>query len=221
MSYAIIKFIHILLLVFWLGTDLGVLILSKKFRDFTLSVETRVMLLRMAMIVDTLPRICFIVMLPVGIHLANSVGVLNVGTMETLGLWILAAVLLTINMMAAKNMGTVSGVKLQRLNWVVLGITGSILIFVAVISIKTGSPVAASWLAVKIGIYGLIYWLAIGIDWAFMPIGAQVAQLLEKGSSEELEKDITHTVDKAVWFVFGVYVATLVAAFIGIAKFNF
>ena len=66
MSYEAIKFIHVLLLVFWLGTDVGVLLLARKFRDSGLSVETRLTLLQMAMVIDTLPRICFIVMLPAG-----------------------------------------------------------------------------------------------------------------------------------------------------------
>ena len=221
MSYEVIKFAHILLLVFWLGTDLGVLILSRKFRDAGLSVETRITLLQMAMVIDALPRICFIVMLPVGVHLANATGALSVGAMEVTGLWLLAAVLLTVNMMAAKNMGTPLGVKLQRLNWVGLGITGLALIGTGLFSILNGNPVATSWLAAKIGIYGLIYWLAIGIDRLFMPIGRLVGELMEKGSSKELENNITNTVDRTMWFVLAVYAATLIAAFIGVTKFEF
>ena len=78
MSYEAIKFIHVLVLVFWLGTDVGVLLLARKFRDASLSVETRLTLLHMAMVIDTLPRICFIVMLPVGVHLGNAAGLLDV-----------------------------------------------------------------------------------------------------------------------------------------------
>ena len=82
MPYEVIKFIHVLLLVFWLGTDVGVLLLARRFRAASLSVETRLTLLHMAMVIDTLPRICFIAMLPVGVHLANAAGLLNAGNVN-------------------------------------------------------------------------------------------------------------------------------------------
>lgn len=221
MSYEIIKFAHVLLLVFWLGTDVGVLLLSKKFRDASLSVETRVTLLHMAMIIDSLPRICFIAMLPVGLHLANAAGLTQLDAMTMTGFWLLAAVLLTINMTAAKNMGTPLGTQLQRLNWLGLGVTGLALIGTGAFSMLNGHPVAPSWLAAKLVVYGLVYWFAVGIDWLFLPMGRLVKELQEKGSSEALERDITATVDGAMWPVVIVYAGVLAAAFIGMAKFSF
>ena len=221
MSYEIIKFAHVLLLVFWLGTDVGVLLLSKKFRDASLSVETRVTLLHMAMIIDSLPRICFITMLPVGLHLANAAGLTQLDAMTMTGFWLLAAVLLTINMTAAKNMGTPLGTQLQRLNWLALGVTGLALIGTGAFSMLNGHPVAPSWLAAKLVVYGLVYWFAVGIDWLFLPMGRLVKELQEKGSSEALERDITATVDGAMWPVVIVYAGVLAAAFIGVAKFSF
>lgn len=221
MSYEIIKFAHVLLLVFWLGTDVGVLLLSKKFRDASLSVETRVTLLHMAMIIDSLPRICFIAMLPVGLHLANAAGLTQLDAMTMTGFWLLAAVLLTINMTAAKNMGTPLGTQLQRLNWLALGVTGLVLIGTGAFSMLNGHPVAPSWLAAKLVVYGLIYWFAVGIDWLFLPMGRLVKELQEKGSSEALERDITATVDGAMWPVVILYAGVLAAAFIGVAKFSF
>lgn len=221
MSYEIIKFAHVLLLVFWLGTDVGVLLLSKKFRDASLSVETRVTLLHMAMIIDSLPRICFITMLPVGLHLANAAGLTQLDAMTMTGFWLLAAVLLTINMTAAKNMGTPLGTQLQRLNWLGLGVTGLALIGTGAFSMLNGYPVAPSWLAAKLVVYGLVYWFAVGIDWLFLPMGRLVKELQEKGSSEALERDITATVNGAMWPVVIVYAGVLAAAFIGLAKFSF
>lgn len=221
MSYELIKFAHVLLLVFWLGTDVGVLLLSKKFRDASLSVETRVTLLHMAMIIDSLPRICFIAMLPVGLHLANAAGLTQLDAMTMTGFWLLAAVLLTINMTAAKNLGTPLGTQLQRLNWLGLGVTGLALIGTGAFSMLNGYPVTPSWLAAKLLVYGLVYWFAVGIDWLFLPMGRLVQELQEKGSSEALERDITATVDGAMWPVVIVYAGVLAAAFIGVAKFSF
>ncbi len=221
MSYEAIKFIHVLLLVFWLGTDVGVLLLARRFRDASLSVETRLTLLQMAMVIDTLPRICFIVMLPAGVHLANAGGLLDVGAPGMAGLWLLAALLLTVNMAAVKNIGTPLGARLQRLNWSGLGITGLLLMAIGLVSLVNGAPLTVSWLAAKIVVYGLVYWLAIGIDWLFLPLGRLTGELAEKGSSEEIEAGITRTVDKTMWAVLAVYASTLAAAYICITKINF
>ncbi|MDE0286756.1 MAG: hypothetical protein OXN26_19680 [Gammaproteobacteria bacterium] len=221
MSYEVIKFIHVLLLVFWLGTDVGVLLLARRFRDASLSVETRLTLLHMAMVIDTLPRICFIVMLPAGVHLANAAGLLSVEVPGLVGLWLLAAVLLTVNMSAAKHIGTPLGARLQRLNWIGLGIAGLLLIATGLASLVNGTPYMVSWLAAKIVIYGLVYWFAIGIDWMFQPVGRLTGELVEKGSSEEIEAGITRTVDQTMWAVLAVYASTLAAAWICVTKIDF
>ena len=221
MSYEAIKFIHVLLLVFWLGTDVGVLLLARRFRDASLSVETRLTLLQMAMVIDTLPRICFIVMLPAGVHLANAAGLLDVGAPGMAGLWLLAVALLAVNMSAAKHIGTPLGARLQRFNWLGLGVAGLALVGVGLSSLVNGNPDVVSWLAAKIVIYGLVYWFAIGIDWMFLPVGRLTAELAKNGSSEEVEAGITRTVDQTMWAVLAVYASTLAAAWICVTKINF
>ena len=214
-TYEFWKFIHILLLVFWLGTDLGVLILARKFRDASLSTDTRVMLLQMAMVIDTLPRICFIVMLPVGFHLAAQLGLMEVPFAMHLGLWVLAALLLTVNVLAAKNMGTPKGQLFQRINWTALTIMGLALIGHGVGMLMGDAP---NWLALKIMIYGAVYLFAIGIDWAFVPLGPAVAKLMESGSEPALESTISSSISRSLMFVHLVYVAVLAAAFLGVSK---
>lgn len=221
MPYEAIKFVHVLLLVFWLGTDVGVLLLARKFRDASLTVETRLTLLQMAMVIDTLPRICFIVMLPVGVHLSNAAGLLHVSSPGMVGLWLLAALLLTINMSAAKHIGTPLGARLQRLNWAGLGITGVAIIGLGCASLLSGTPAIVSWLAAKIVIYGMVYLFAIGIDWMFLPVGRLTGELVEKGPSEEIEAGITRTVDQTMWAVLAVYASTLAAAWICVTKIDF
>ncbi len=169
-------------MVFWLGTDVGIVLLARSFRDASLSVQTRLTLMHMAMVIDTLPRICFIVMLPVGVHLANAAGLLNVGIAGLLGLWLLAAVLLSVNMSAAKHIGTPLGARLQCLNWAGLGVAGLLLIGTGLASMVNGTPEIVFWLAAKIVIYGLVYWFAIGIDWMFLPVGRLTGELSEKVS---------------------------------------
>ena len=52
-------FVHILLFVYWLGGDLGVFLLAKAAKRPDLSFAERAFALRMAIMIDLVPRLCF------------------------------------------------------------------------------------------------------------------------------------------------------------------
>ena len=76
-EYEIWKFLHICMFVFWLGTDVGVMLCSKKSTDPTLGVEARFKMLEMALIIELLPRVMWVMALPLGVHLSKSLGYLD------------------------------------------------------------------------------------------------------------------------------------------------
>ena len=49
-------YVHILLLVFWVGTDLGVFVAARYSERTDLSYETRATVLQLGMVLDRLPR---------------------------------------------------------------------------------------------------------------------------------------------------------------------
>ena len=55
--YDVILYIHLLGFVFWLGTDIGVFIGAKFTENAEYSVETRLTILKLAMILDIAPRV--------------------------------------------------------------------------------------------------------------------------------------------------------------------
>ena len=219
MGYAIWKYVHVLLLVFWIGTDLGVALLTRKFTDAKLSLETRLTLLQMALIIDTLPRIAFLVMLPVGLHLMAGLGIIPSDALHLGAAWVIALSLLAVNIAAAKNMGTPKGAKLQKLNWALLSVVGAVLIALCAMGLMAADSKLPGWLATKMVLYGLVYFFAIGIDYGFAPLGGQIAELQESGSSPDLETRIQGTVRRTLFSVYGVYAGALLAALFGIGKF--
>jgi hypothetical protein len=69
-TYSLWVFAHILLFVYWLGADAGLYLVMVFVKNGTLSFETRATLIRLAFYIDLFPRICFALILPVGMHLA-------------------------------------------------------------------------------------------------------------------------------------------------------
>ena len=216
--YVAWKYLHLLLFVFWIGTDVGVLLLARKFRDASLSVDARVALLQQALVIDLLPRICFVIMLPAGATLARSAGLIEVPALHLAVLWVAAIAWLALGLTAAKNADKPAGPALQKAHWTVLALIGLALIAGGGWLTAAGLPDTAPWLGAKLVLYGLVCLAAIGIDWAFMPIGPATVKLVTEGSSPALEATITATVNRALLFVYTLYALVLGAALIGVAK---
>ena len=70
----ILKLIHTLCLVYWLGADLGVFYSSYFLIDEKLSKETRITISKVLFFLDQTPRISMILILPSGIHLSKILG---------------------------------------------------------------------------------------------------------------------------------------------------
>ena len=70
-------FLHIVALIYWLGTDLGVYYSSKFIRDDSLSVDARLCAMRIAWLLDLVPRIAMPLTVFSGFGIAVSMGLLT------------------------------------------------------------------------------------------------------------------------------------------------
>jgi len=81
-----------------------------------------------------------------------------------------------------------------------------------------GEPLAPDWLALKALMFGLIFVAAIMIDVTFRPVGAQLAAVMQEGSSDATELPLRRTMDRTRIWVWTVYLLLLVTAFLGNVK---
>ena len=89
-TYSLMVLFHIFLLVFWLGTDLGVLFAAKMSERSDLSAETRMTLIQLAMVLDRLPRTALILILPSGLTMASSLQMIELSSLVLTVVWMLA-----------------------------------------------------------------------------------------------------------------------------------
>ena len=85
---SLLIYAHILLLVFWVGADIGVFVAGLFFRDPKRSIEARKTVIEAGLVVDALPRLCFVLMGPVGFQLATNVGLFQPPPGLTAAVWI-------------------------------------------------------------------------------------------------------------------------------------
>ena len=216
--YALWHYLHILILVFWLGTDLGVMLGAKKSKDTALSLESRTVALQLALKLDVIPRIMAALALPIGMLVARHLDLVQIGNLGMAVLWLVALIWIAIGLGASATHDKPIGARIQKILWVYLVILGGALFGTAVWSWIGSGPFADIWLAAKLAFYGVICWLAIGIDWAFGPGVAAFAKIAADGSTPELEQAYSASVDNSVRFVYALYLCLLIIGWLGVAK---
>ena len=217
-EYEIWKFLHICMFVFWLGTDVGVMLCSKKSTDPNLGVEARFQMLEMALKIELLPRVMWVMALPFGVQLSKTMGYIDPSSITLTMMWLFTLAWLVINVGGAANLNEPWGQQLSKINRFIVASLGVGLIIVAISSFMGYGPYEANFVALKVGLYGLVNLTILGIEVAFFPLGLAYERLATEGSSPEIESSISGGMDLTLRWVHATYILIFITAFIGATK---
>ncbi len=219
-SYVIWKYAHLLMFVFWVGTDMGVFLAARRCTDPKLSFATRVTLLHMALRIELLPRTMWKAALPFGVMLSRDMGLLPISSGMLVTVWVFSLGWWAISMTGAWFYDKSFGHRLGRITNVLTLLVGSCLIALALSSAAGYGPIAADagWLQLKVGLYGLINLFVVWMIVAFDPLGAAFGRLAVEGSQPEIESIISQTMNRSTLIIWATYVLIVVVGFIGTTK---
>jgi hypothetical protein len=212
------KFIHILLFVYWLGADLGVFLLALTSKRSELSFAERALALKMAMVIDVMPRLSFALMFPVGLELAAAKGYVEPTALVRAVSWLISAVWVGIVIGMTKLEGKPVAHSLAKANAALHAILLVVVVGIGASSVLGHGPFPAGWLGWKILLFGLIFFCGIMIDREFKPMVPAFTRLATEGSKPAIERDITRAVNGAVVWVLALYALVAGVAFLGTAK---
>jgi hypothetical protein len=215
-DHQLLVYFHILLMVFWLGTDLGVYIAGLYFIDPKLTLDQRRTAIGIGLAVDRYPRLCFVAILPVGMQLAWNLGLLPWGSGFVTAVWLYAAVWLFVVVQGMRHpaAGAPSPwARIERVFQVVslVGLVGAGLWFLA-------QGAAPGWLAGKFLALGAICLFAILLDRSFGPTLVAFGAIAEQGSNPEREAILKRNMNVTYVWVLAIYAALLVAGYLGTVK---
>lgn len=187
--------LHLLLIVSWLGIDVGVFYSSFVMRRPGLSTDARREVRRIMVTLDLAPRISLILMVPSGLGLAYVSGLgfgpLDPGFAEPT-LWVIAVVAVVWALATAwafrarQNDPPPSVVgTFDRLDWYLRALTALAFVVMGVASLAGGEPFAANWLAWKSTLFGLIVAAGLWIRIAARRYRPAMTDLLTRGDTPE------------------------------------
>lgn len=218
-AYQLLVYAHLLLFVLWLGADVGVFLLGQHFRKrATYTLDQRIALLKLLVLVDMVPRSAWALMVPLSLSVTDAGGWWDVPDGLLWAAWAIGAFWLWLVWDSHRHDQTPRAARNRRIEGVLRWVVGAFYLGLGWQSLMADAPLAPDWLAWKALLFGVIFVAAIMIDVTFKPVGGQLAAVLDQGSSDETELPLLATMNRTRIWVWTVYVLLLVTAFLGNVK---
>lgn len=212
LTYPTLVYAHLLLFVLWLGADVGVFLLGQHFRKRELyTLDQRIALLKLLVLVDMTPRSAWALMVPVSLSVSAMGGWWDVPGWLLAAGWAVGGVWLWLVWDAHAHDMTPRAARNRKIEGWIRYALAAFFLWLGLQSLIVGTPIAAGWLAWKALLFGLIFVAAIMIDVSFKPVGPQLAAVLAQGSSDATEIPLRRTMDRTrvwVWIIYGLLLAT-------------
>lgn len=218
-SYLVWVYIHILLFVFWIGTDVGVFVLGKFAQSAKYSVEQRLLAIKIGLLIDRFPRVCFVLIVPVGLQMAHMSGLLPLSATVHLAVWLAAAFWLAVVFLGFAVEGKPIAAPLRNIERglqmaVILAFT-----WIGAMSLLGHGPVTATWFSIKLLVFAGITLMALGLDFISGLITTGFELLESEGATPRAQTAITVGLNRIYAFVVVIYALSLAAAFLGTVKY--
>jgi hypothetical protein len=218
MDYALLKLLHLLCLVYWLGADIGVFYASRHVCDPRLGLEARATAARIMGWVDMVPRYCLVLILPLGLTLAARGGWWPGGTAAAAASWCVAAAWLVLVSSLARRPPPLRLALLRRVDYglrlaVIAGVGG-----LGVAGLAGAGPLTAAWLAGKAVVYAALVASGLAVRLLAAPFGPAFAQVMQGGSTPAIEATLQQAMARAKRFVVLIWVLLVAATWLAVSR---
>ncbi len=211
-------FVHVLLMAFWLGADMGtyysaMLILNKEY-----SPPQRAVLARVLKGVDIFPRLSMTLILPSGLSIGSLRGWVPLNFEWLIVFWIIgflwAWLIWTIHRPTAPKWGKKLLPYENIWNWLVL----ILVTFAVLISIFSDLFISENWLKIKLALFAITVGVLIVVNIMFKPFGPAFERLISEGSSPEVEKTISSLIIKGKPWIWSIWIIVVLNTALGLFK---
>jgi len=212
----IIKLLHVICFVYWLGGDLGTFYASKFVAKPELGIEARSTALTIMMGCDQAPRFSMPLIFPLGLELAVHMGFVNL-SMAWLGImWLVCFLWLAIVVILHFAHGKAFIPKLTTFDFYLRIIVILTLLGFGFYALQSDVFVADSWAAYKIIIFALLVGCGLFIRVGLKPFIVAWGQLMSDGPSDDINGAITKSLKNVKPFVYAIWVGLFTNAALGL-----
>lgn len=214
--FLILKYLHILLFVFWLGTDMGTYYSSKFVINPNLTAPQRATALQILLGCDLGPRIAMPLIMPTGIHMGKELGLINIGTTGLVLVWLAGLLWLVLVLAVHFGKDETRKKKLKKLDFwlrpiIVVGVSAF-----AIYSLIDNSYIAVAWMNYKLLIVCGLILCGLGIRYHLTRFTPSFVNLMQGKEIETSNEIMKKRMNACLPYVYGIWIGLLVNAAYGI-----
>lgn len=218
---AVLRWVHIVCMVYWLGGEWGIFNLSKHIVNRQLPMEERRRHMETAYRIDILARSGIILLLPLGLHMGFFWGTQPLGGAWLTGMWVVALSWLGLCLAAFFFRESDTGIRLTMLDERVRFVLIPLLAVCAISSLLGQGPFAAEpgqkWFSIKVLLYSGT--LVIGLYLRFvMREWTMMFRELAKGPNPKVEATLERSLRISRFIAYCYWIVILSVAFMGAVK---
>jgi len=218
MEYLILKYLHIIAFVYWLGGDLGTFIASKHVIRRDISPEARHIALKIMLACDQGPKVAMPLILPLGFHLSVLMGLIDAPTWLLVVVWVICLDWCANVLALYFNESKPFTESLARIDFKFrIGVIALLTLF-AGHSLITDGLISADWVAWKILIFAAMVTSGLFIRVNLKPFIPAFGEMMQNGATEKTDNTMHNSVIKCrpfVWFIWaGLFLNTAIGTHI-------
>jgi len=215
--HLVLKWAHILCLVYWLGGEWGVFQTSYNVTNPRLPLDERRRHLETAYRIDILARSGIILLFPLGFHMGADLGAHPFADAVPV-VWLASLAWLTLTWSAFFARETDRGIRLTRIDEWLRYVLIPVLLYAAVKSLLVGAPFSARWFAAKVLIYALLLVIGLVLRFVMRHWTTIFRTLAVHGPDAGLEARLAREIRLARGLAYLYWIGIGTTAFIGVTK---
>ena len=216
-THDLTRYLHVVLLVFWLGPEVAIVIAGNHAVSPALNAAQRAGAARMMQYYEIMPRVCTSLMLTVGGILSGQVG-LEHSSWQMAAIVLLGPVWLVLTLVAYFGAASGAGAAAARLDeWLRVVLIVAVPVSV-VYSTVTGRLAEAPYVGAKLLLFALVLLLGLLGRRAFGPFVDGVRKLSLPGAPAAPDPAVTASYVRGRRFIVAIGAALMLAALLGIVR---
>ncbi len=215
-EYLLLKFLHLLAFVYWLGGDLGTFLSSRYVVRDDIGVESRAIALKIMLACDQGPKSCMPLIFPLGLQLGQSSGLTSLPPWLMVVIWLLALIW-SINVQYLYFTDNQAG-KARVANFdfgLRLLVIAAVLIYAGGALLGTGW-ITAGWMAWKMLIFAALVACGLFIRVNLKPFVLAFGQMMAAGAKPETDAAMAASLARVRPWVWMIWAGLFANAAIGL-----
>ncbi len=212
----VMKFLHLICLIYWLGGDLGTFYASRFVSNPNLSVDARSTAFTIMMGCDQAPRICMPLIFPIGFELAVQLGYIELGQIWVGLIWLVSfamlGMVLAIHFSHDKSfIPLITKIDYYLRIFVIAGTAAF-----GIYTLNNDNIIADNWVSYKILIFSALVACGLTIRIKLKTFGPAWGALMTTGPTDEVNKTIANSLSGARPFVVLIWIGLFVNSAYGL-----